>query len=98
MKKPKPSQTQARLTTSPARPSLAVLRPQNRELFAVVAHRLAEALADVFDNEECPPFLRARIEEFHRAVVSEFNVEIGGDIRLRFGIAARLSQMGGRPE
>jgi hypothetical protein len=94
MKKQKIQAQEATFTT---RPTLAVLHPQKQKLFADVAHRLGEALADCYDNAECPPYIRKHIELFHRAIVSEFNIETGGDIRLRFGLAARLSQMGNRP-
>jgi|SoiMethySBSTD1v2_1073268.scaffolds.fasta_scaffold1246056_3 hypothetical protein len=99
MAKSKPSQkTQAIRTPRPSvKDRLAVLRTDKREMFIDAADRLAEALADVYGNVSCPPYIRAKIEEFHSAIVSEFNVEPEADIRLRFALAAQMSAMGNRP-
>ena len=74
-----------------------VVRPQNRESFSEVSERLAEALADCYDNVSCPEFIRAAIEKFHASIATEFNIEVAADIRLRFAIAAQLSKIGDRP-
>ena len=78
--------------------AFAIWDCSRREMFMETAERLAEALADTYDHTFCPPYIRAEIERFHRAIVTEFNVETGGDIRLRFALAAQLSSMGNRPE
>jgi hypothetical protein len=99
MRKSKTSQrTQENATAKPSIPArLAVFRTQKRELFIDAADRLAEALADVYGNVSCPPYIRKQIELFHSAVVSEFNVEPEADIRLRFALAAQMSAMNDRP-
>jgi len=92
------TQTQDAATAKPSIPArLAVFRTDKREMFMDAADRLAEALADVYGNVSCPPYIRTQIEQFHSSIVSEFNVEPEADIRLRFALAAQLSAMGNRP-
>jgi hypothetical protein len=68
-----------------------------REQFSELAENLAHALANIYDHPQCPEFIRAQIERFHSAIVTEFNVETAADIRLRFAQAAQWSAEGNRP-
>lgn len=68
-----------------------------RTPFRAVAEALADALADMYRHNECPEYLRVKIEEFHNGVCLEYRAEVDSDIRLRFAVAAEFSAIGGRP-
>lgn len=70
---------------------------QTGEQFTQVAERLAVALADTVDHNDCPEYLRQRIAELHSGLMSEFVCDVSDDIRLRFALGARKAAEGHRP-
>jgi len=71
--------------------------PQAYEKFGEVAERLADAMAATFVHYQCPEYLRQRIAELHKGLMSEFNCDVEDDIRLRFALGAAKAAEAKRP-
>jgi hypothetical protein len=95
MNRSKKTSPKTQATTNGARPHIATT-PERVE-FIDLADNLAPALAAIIEHDDCPECLAARIEALHSGLVSEFNVEVAADIRLRFADACQVAADNRRP-